>query len=475
MRIAVGSLQCESNTCSPIPTTREDFTVAYGEEMLQKVHVSDLLEEAGATVLPTLYAHALPGGPMQKDAFFWFVNRMVEAISDKRLDGIWLYLHGALYVQGLGSGEQYLLQCIREKVGYDVPIALALDFHANNSESICSLANIVCGFRTAPHVDQIETERKAMKLLLQCVKRKLLPSPRMVRPYVLIPGDALQTAISPLREIMQEADRLETLPGVLCAQVFGGQQWVDSPDTGPSIVVTHETDPSIAQRYAERLARLYWDARHDFTFLIETLEPKEALAAATNAKEKLVFISDSGDNTTAGAAGDNAFFLKLVQVSSAQNVLIAGITDSEAVRTCHEVPIGSTVQLQVGGTLSLASERSTIVGSVVHVGPILGYTGEESGRCATVDCGRFTVVITEKRTAFTREDIFQSIDLNVHQFRIVVVKLGYLFPDLARIADRSILAFTPGSSAERIADIGLQHIRRPMFPFEDHFLAFGEP
>jgi microcystin degradation protein MlrC len=51
----------------------------------------------------------------------------------------------------------------------------------------------------------------------------------------------------------------------------------------------------------------------------------------------------------------------------------------------------------------------------------------------------------------------------------VVVKLGYLFPDLAKMADKSILAFTPGSSAERIEDIGLKEIRRPMFPFDDDF------
>lgn len=68
-----------------------------------------------------------------------------------------------------------------------------------------------------------------------------------------------------------------------------------------------------------------------------------------------------------------------------------------------------------------------------------------------------------------RPDIFASIGLDYHQFHIVVVKLGYLFPELAEEADRSILAFTPGASCERLEDMHLKRIRRPMFPLDDDF------
>ena len=62
MKIAIGSLQCESNTLSPIPTLEADFDRAYGRDMFEKVNVIDMLEAAGAEIVPTLYAHALPGG-----------------------------------------------------------------------------------------------------------------------------------------------------------------------------------------------------------------------------------------------------------------------------------------------------------------------------------------------------------------------------------------------------------------------------
>ena len=122
-----------------------------------------------------------------------------------------LYLHGAMQVQGIGSGEEYLLRRVREKIGYDIPIAVAMDFHANNSDAVFELCNVICGFRTAPHADREETERKAMRLLLHCVRGGLLPRPRFARCPVVIPGDAVQTALSPLREIIAAADAMEEL------------------------------------------------------------------------------------------------------------------------------------------------------------------------------------------------------------------------------------------------------------------------
>ena len=62
MRIAIGSLQCEGNSLTPIHTRREDFDFAAGEDMYEKIRIWDLLEGKQAEIIPTMYAHALPGG-----------------------------------------------------------------------------------------------------------------------------------------------------------------------------------------------------------------------------------------------------------------------------------------------------------------------------------------------------------------------------------------------------------------------------
>ncbi|NLF28597.1 MAG: M81 family metallopeptidase [Clostridiales bacterium] len=469
MRIAIGSLQCESNTLSPVRTYEADFDRAYGRDMLEKVNVGGMLRDAGAEIVPTLYAHALPGGPVAKEDFLRLAGGIVDALPADGLDGVWLYLHGAMYVEEIESGEEYLLERVREKIGFRVPVAVAMDFHANNTDRLTELANVVCGFRTAPHVDRAETEQKAMRLLLKCVREGLLPRPRMARAPVVIPGDAVQTALPPLNAIMSEADRMEQLPGVLCAQVFNGQPWVDAPYMGPNMVVTHESDEAEAQKLADRLAKMFWDARRDFRFLVEAVEPEEAVRRAMES-EGQVFISDSGDNTTAGAAGDSAFMLNLLMRMGAGDALIAGIMDAAAVDECYRAEIGDTLTLSVGGSLAPDSERATITGRLVHRGEILGYTGEFAGESATLDCGNVTVLITKRRTAVTGPEVFESVGLDWRPYKIIVVKLGYLFPGLQRIAKRSILAFTRGGSTERLRDMGHRRIARPMFPLDDNFL-----
>lgn len=470
MKIAIGSMQCEGNSLTPVYTRYEDFDYAAGEAMYQEVKVVDFLKEQGCEIIPTIYAHALPGGAVVKEDFLRLANELVAAIPTEEIDGIWLYLHGAMYVEEIGSGDTYLLQMVRDKVGYDIPISVAMDFHANNTDEIIKLVNCVTGFRTAPHCDHKETQIRAAKMLLTCIEKKILPQPQMERVDVVVCGDAVQTSLQPLKGIMEAAEEFEkNIPGMLSVQVFNGQSWVDEPYMGPSIVVTHEVDNEIAAKCAKELAAKFYEVRHDFQFLIEAVEPQEAIKRAMEAEEKQVFLSDSGDNTTAGAAGDNAYMINRLQEAGAAKVLVAGIADEAACAACYEAAIGDTLTLKVGGSLDKNSEVATITGELVHRGDIVSYTGGNAGPSATLDCGNMTVVVTKNRASMCRPDIFESIDLDYRSYKIVVVKLGYLFPELAAEAERAILAFTPGSSTERLEDMNMKNIRRPMFPLDDDF------
>ena len=471
MRIAIGSLQCEGNSISPIHTRFEDFDYAVGEAMYDKIAISDLLREKGIDVVPTIYAHALPGGAVVKEDFLRLAGEIVDGIPSEGIDGVWLFIHGTMYVEEIGSGDAYLIRKVREKVGPNIPISLAMDFHANNTDEIVSLSNCMTAFRTAPHCDHARTQIHALELLIECIEKKILPAPQMTRVDVVAPGDAVQTALSPLREVMELAEEYEkNTPGIMCVQVFGGDQWIDEPYMGPSIVVTAESDTALAKKIADDIAKKFYDARHDFKFLIEAVEPREAIKRAMEDNERQVFISDSGDNTTAGASGDNAYMINRILDMGAKNVLIAGIADAKACAKCYEAEIGDVLSLDIGGTLDKNSETAHITGKLIHKGDILSYTGGNEGPSATLDCGDMTVVITKNRASMCRIDIYESVDIDISKFKIIVVKLGYLFPELAAIAERSILAFTPGSSCERLEDMGLTNIRRPLFPLDDNFM-----
>lgn len=469
MKIAIGSMQCEGNSLTPIPTLRGDFDYAKGKDMYSKIKVTDYLEKEGVEIAPTIYAHALPGGAVKFEDFMSLATELVDAIPND-IDGVWLYLHGSMYVENIGSGDEYLVQMVRDKVGKDIPISLALDFHANNTDKLVSMVNFITGFRTAPHRDHTATQLRAAEKLIYCLRKGIMPSPVIERANVVICGDAVQTDLEPLKSVMEMAEELEkSTAGILGVQVFNGQPWIDEPYMGPNFVVTHESNTEIAREIAKKLADKYYQIRHDFKFLVEAVSPEEAIERAMADKNGGVFLSDSGDNTTAGAAGDNAFMLNRIIKAGAKNVLIAGIADREACEKCYKANIGDTLTLKVGGSLDKNSESATITGKLIHRGNILSYTGGDAGESATLDCGDITIVITKNRASMCRPDIFDSINLDFTKFDVVVVKLGYLFPELAKVAKRAILAFTPGSSTERLEDMHMKKIRRPMFPLDDDF------
>ena len=52
-------------------------------------------------------------------------------------------------------------------------------------------------------------------------------------------------------------------------------------------------------------------------------------------------------------------------------------------------------------------------------------------------------------------------------YKIVVVKLGYLFQELKPFADREIFALSDGASCVEIEKLNLKKIIRPMYPLDE--------
>lgn len=470
VKIVVGSLQHETNTFSPVKASWKDFDYVAGKEMLDKIAVTDLFLAEGVELIPTIYANAVPSGKLDKESYLKFLNEIVNSIPDtEEIDGIWLYLHGAMEAEEIGSGEVALLSAIRKKVGYKIPIAIALDFHANNSIDLAKYANIICGYKTAPHTDMEETQKKAAQLLLKCIREKLLPKPVIIPIPLMITGDMVITASEPMKRIIEETGNIERKPGILSASVFNGQNWVDAPNAGASVIVIPEKEENteLAYNEARRLAKMFWDARKEFKFQVDAFDPEEAVEEAIKAKEKLVFITDSGDNTTAGAAGDNAYLLKIILSKNTENTLVGGITDSRAVKICDSKKIGDKVELTLGAELDIQNSESVkITGIIKNKGNILGWYGEDGGKAIvlTVEGKSIDIIVTQNRCALISPEIFKSIGVNIYDYKIIVVKLGYLYPRLAQVAEKAIFALTPGASCEAIEKLKFYNIGRDVYP-----------
>src|SRR3546814_5388283 len=85
-----------------------------------------------------------------------------------------LALHGAMVVEDADDGEGELLARIRA-IAPDVPIALALDMHANVSQQMVDLATVTTGYHEYPHTDMAETAVRAGEILLAAIAGEKAP------------------------------------------------------------------------------------------------------------------------------------------------------------------------------------------------------------------------------------------------------------------------------------------------------------
>jgi microcystin degradation protein MlrC len=76
------------------------------------------------------------------------------------------------------------------------------------------------------------------------------------------------------------------------------------------------------------------------------------------------------------------------------------------------------------------------------------------------------LILTGERRAFTDRKAIAAAGVDPQAHRVVVVKLGYLFPDLAAAAARAILALSPGATSLRLETLPYRQLPRPVFPLE---------
>jgi len=83
-----------------------------------------------------------------------------------------------------------------------------------------------------------------------------------------------------------------------------------------------------------------------------------------------------------------------------------------------------------------------------------------------VQIGSVNVIVTKKRKPYHYEKDFTQLGLNPRETDIVVVKIGYLVPELYEMRADWIMAQTPGGVDQNLERLGYKRINRPMFPLD---------
>jgi microcystin degradation protein MlrC len=480
VRILVGSLAHESNTFTSLPTTLADFGAVYGRDTLQ-MPVHDALAGIVATLgsgtdielVPTLWAHALPAGRVERRAFERLKETILAQAHD--IDGVCLFLHGAMRAEGIDYCESELLAALRERLGPEVPITVAMDMHANVVRDMVRNADAIAAYHTAPHVDTFETGERAARILLQTLKGRIDPEMAFAKIPMLLPGEMAQTGLDPMASMMGLLKEIEARPGVVDASLVKTHCWADVPDQGISAVVVTDGDAPLARREADRLAAAFWARRHEFGFSAETRPVDEAIRVAMDAPESTVYLSDSGDNATAGGSTDITVVLRALIDQQAQDAVIAAIWDVEAVDACMAAGVGKEVTLSLGGKVdSVYGPPLEATGTVRTLSDGRYYRGGvrapenlvERGPIAVWRVGGIDAVLCRARISIVEPAQLRSLGIEPQAFKIVVLKVGYLHAPFQEISSRSILMLSPGPTNCDVTQLPYSRVRRPIYPLD---------
>jgi len=480
MRVLIGAIGHESNTFTPFLTTLENFYVLYGSDILDRPFRRSSLEGITATLqahdvepVPTVAAGAMPGGIVERSVYEQFKQAVLQKAHD--VDGACLYLHGAMRAEGLDYCENDLLKDLRAMLGPDVPITVALDMHANIVAEMVENVDAMVAYHTAPHIDAFETGVRAAQMLLQILEEGIQPRMGFAKIPFLLPGEMAQTALAPMAAMMRMVEEIEGHPDVLSASLANGHCWADIPDIGVAAVVVTKGDANLAQTEANRLAAIFWARRAEFGVSAEAYSVETAIEQAMAAKESTVFLSDSGDNPGAGGTTDVPLVLEKLLAKGATNVVVASIWDAEAVEACAAAGVGQEVTLFIGGKLDKRHGTPLeVTGRVRLLTDGHYYQGgirrppmrATAGPIAVLNVDGVDVILSSTRLSFVDPVQLRSLGLEPLDYRIVVLKRGYLTAPFQAISERSILALSPGATNCDVTQMQFHRINRPMYPLD---------
>lgn len=463
-RIAVGGIHTECSTSSPVLMQPEDFRVLRGPDLLAHEYF-EFLEAKGVEHLPLLHARAVPGGPLARATYEGFKAEFLDRLkASLPIDGLYLAMHGAMNVEGMDDAEGDWISAARAVVGPDVPVAASYDLHGNVTQKIVDQLDIFAGYRTAPHIDVRETMVRAWSMLVRALTTGEKPGVAWAPVPVLLPGERTSTEDEPAKSLYLKLPEHDAVPGIWDANLMVGYVWADEP-RGTACAVVTAVDKAAAEKVAVAIAQFYWDAREDFRFGPVTGPLAEMLDIAESTETRPIILADSGDNPTGGGVGDRADVLRALLARSIDEVLIAGITDRPAVERCFSVGAGARVSLKVGGSLDPASPSVELEADVVF----LDDPGSAAEQQAVVRIGGITLVLAARRRPYHNIADFNRLGLDPAKVRLLVVKSGYLSPELAPIANPNLMALTDGVINQDIENLPSHRRHQPSYPFVKDF------
>lgn len=495
-RVALVGLKLESNRFSR-PADIDDFeslNLLEGEDLLEEARkpTPSVAKEFAAFIaamdatgdwapVPILLAASHPLGPIRKAVFEQFCDQILSLLQ-QNVDAVYLCLHGAMVAEHMHDPDGELLVRIRNKLGPNVPIIITLDLHANISDQMCSAVNLVCGYRTNPHVDMAERGQEAAFSLRRILSGQVDPKIAHVKLPLAPASVALLTASGPYGALIDFGQRrqAELSGAVMNVSIFGNFIFSDVPENGLSVVVTTTRDHEVALALANEIANMAWARRSEFVRQLTTT--RQAVAMAINPERKPVIFSEAGDNPGGGGSGRATKLLSEMIAASAKGVFYGSFFDPALAKDAHAAGTGAKINAKFNRNRGKQvwerwDEPLEVEAEIVGLsdGKVIGQRGMLEarrmflGKSALLRIGGIAVVVISDRAQTSDPIFFEMFGLNISDAHTVIVKSRGHFRagfDLWFAPEETFEIDTAGLTSPVLDRWNFNHIRRPSYPLD---------
>ena len=448
-KIAIGGISTECSSYSPLYQKKDDFQSIQGQALLDLVDFP--FSEFDIKPYPLFFNKSVPGGPIDREYFTQIKYQFIEDIhSLGDLDGVLLLMHGAMYVDGIEDPEGEWIASVRKEVGPKCIISVSFDLHGQMTNQIISNIDAFAAFKTAPHIDVKETYQRSSMMLCKALKDEYRPYVIWSAIPVLVSGEMSSTFVEPCQSIYESLDLYNQESNILDCNLMIGYVWADTKRATASSIVTC-TDEKSGAIICKSIANLYWDNRKKLNYGMKSGDIHSALEFC---QDDFSIIADSGDNPTAGGVGDRADILKVILEADSKETLIAGIASKSAY---DELKKGN--EFTIGGTFGGGGPSLILTADSVYF----------QNQCAIVKVNKTTIVVTKLRRPFHKLKDFIDLKINLRSFQLLIVKSGYLSPDLENLSVPSFMVLSDGAVNQDLSSISNKQRNRNIYPFQDFY------
>ena len=475
-RIGIAGIWIEASTFSPISSTEKNFNIKYSSNVFSNYTFFNQSYFDKADWFPSMTARALPGGVVTKEAYESMVLQIMQITKQTLpLDGLILDLHGAMNVEGMDDPEGDFLKKIRNVVGEKTIISTTMDLHGNVSYDLIKNTDLITCYRKAPHEDAMESKQRSFDNLIRRIESgKGKPNYKAWSDVpILLPGEKTSTRVEPGKSLYGKIDEMIDKKGVIDVGIWTGYAWGDKPRNRAAVVTIGDNKKNVIG-VTEELADYFWSVRNDFEFVAPTttLENSvdKAISYLKERKDKKPFIiSDMGDNPTAGGSGDVTWTLnkvlrdkKLNQVGGPE-IIYASIPGPDLIKNALNTKIGDKVSGYVGAVYDDRFSPPILLKGIlksVKMGDI------NADAEVVVKVNNINVIVTNRRKPYHYISDFENLNLKPKSTDILIVKIGYLVPELYNIRGDWVMALTPGGVDQDLFRLDYKEIVRPIFPLD---------